>query len=105
MDAPNATSLHIRTLVGAWNGASQGNRACIEQVANRSYEDIETELLELASHDDAPALKIGALWKAKASLELLNHNRTPPGTAAEIRQPIDISRGACNVRPFRPVPA
>ena len=72
MDAPNAASLHILTLVGAWNGASQGDRACIEQVANRSYEDIETELLEFASHDDAPVLKIGALWKAKAPLELLN---------------------------------
>lgn len=72
MDAPNATSLYILTLIGAWNGESQGDRACIEQIANRSYEDIEVELLELASRDDAPVLKIGSLWKAKAPLELLN---------------------------------
>lgn len=72
MDAPNATSLQVLTLVGAWNESSQGDRACVEQIANRPYEEIEAELLELASLDDAPVLKIGHLWKAKAPLELLS---------------------------------
>lgn len=72
MDEPHAASLHVLTLVGAWNGESQGDRACVEQVANRPYEDIEAELLELASRDDAPILKIGNLWKAKSPLELLS---------------------------------
>lgn len=72
MDASNVTALHVLTLVGAWNGDSQGDRACVEQIANRSYEDIEAALLELASRDDAPVLKIGHLWKAKAPLELLS---------------------------------
>lgn len=72
MDASNVTALHVLTLVGAWNGASQGDRACVEQIANRSYEEIEAALLDLALRDDAPVLKIGHLWKAKAPLELLN---------------------------------
>ncbi|ADJ29266.1 hypothetical protein [Nitrosococcus watsonii] len=72
IDGPNATSLRILTLVGAWSGESQGDKACIEQVANRPYEEIEDELLQLVSLDDAPVLKIGNLWKAKAPLELLN---------------------------------
>ncbi|ABA57200.1 hypothetical protein Noc_0681 [Nitrosococcus oceani ATCC 19707] len=72
IDGPNATSLHVLTLVGAWSGESQGDKACIEQVANRPYEEVEAELLELVLLDDAPVLKIGNLWKAKAPLELLN---------------------------------
>ncbi|MCY4532220.1 MAG: hypothetical protein OXC84_07845 [Gammaproteobacteria bacterium] len=71
-DATNVTALHVLTLVGAWDGDSQGDRACVEQIANRSYEEIEAALLELASRDDAPVLKIGHLWKAKAPLELLS---------------------------------
>ena len=71
-DATNVIALHVLTLVGAWDGDSQGDRACVEQIANRTYEDIEAALLELASRDDAPVLKIGHLWKAKAPLELLS---------------------------------
>lgn len=72
IDGPNATTLHVLTLVGAWNGESQGDKACIEQIANRPYEEIESELLDLALLDDAPVLRIGKLWKAKAPLELLS---------------------------------
>lgn len=72
LDASNVNALHVLTLVGAWDGASQGDRACVEQIANRTYEDIEAALLEFASRDDAPVLKIGHLWKAKAPLELLS---------------------------------
>lgn len=71
LDATNTSTLQLLTLVGAWNGASEGDRACVSQIADRSYEDIESELLELASLDDSPVLKIGSLWKAKAPLELL----------------------------------
>ena len=72
LDGSNVTVLHVLTLVGAWDGASQGDRACVEQIANMTYEEIEAALLELASRDDAPVLKIGHLWKAKAPLELLS---------------------------------
>ena len=72
LDASNVNALHVLTLVGAWDGDSQGDRACVEQIANRTYEEIEAALLELASRDDAPVLKIGHLWKAKAPLELLS---------------------------------
>ncbi len=71
LEHPISRSLHIITLVGAWSSVSEGDRACVEQIAGRSYEDIEAELLELAALDDAPVLKIGSIWKAKAPLELL----------------------------------
>lgn len=68
----DATSLLLLTLVGAWDSASEGDKACVEQIANRPYEDIENELLRLATLDDAPVVRIGSLWKAKAPLELLH---------------------------------
>lgn len=67
----DATSLLILTLVGAWDGASEGDKACIEAVANRAYENVESELFHLITLDDAPVIKIGTIWKAKAPLELL----------------------------------
>ncbi|PHS63691.1 MAG: hypothetical protein COB09_10630 [Thalassobium sp.] len=71
-DAAYTSSLLILTLVGAWNSASEGDKACIAEIANRPYEDIENELLDLLAIDDAPVVKIGSLWKAKAPLELLH---------------------------------
>ncbi len=72
IEGADATSLLILTLVGAWNSASEGDKACIAKIANKPYEDIENELLRLATLDDAPIVKIGSLWKAKAPLELLH---------------------------------
>jgi hypothetical protein len=80
-DAVNSSSLLILTLVGAWNDASEGDKACISEIANRPYEEIETELLNLLALDDAPVVKIGSLWKAKAPLELL-HLMAPKLTSA-----------------------
>lgn len=70
-DKSNNIALQILTLVGAWNSDSSGDRECIAQIANATYEHIESELIQLATLDDAPVLKIGSLWKAKAPLELL----------------------------------
>lgn len=72
VDGKNIAVLQMLTLVGSWDGKSGSDRACIEQIANRPYEEIENELLELALLDDSPVLKIGSLWKAKAPLELLH---------------------------------
>ncbi|MGB3424039.1 MAG: hypothetical protein WBF84_17530 [Castellaniella sp.] len=72
VDGVDTTSVLILTLVGAWNSASEGDKACIAKIANKPYEDIENELLRLATLDDAPIVKIGSLWKAKAPLELLH---------------------------------
>ncbi|MFA5703255.1 MAG: hypothetical protein WC982_07010 [Advenella sp.] len=72
VEGADTTSLLILTLVGAWNSASVGDKACIAKIANKPYEDIENELLRLATLDDAPIVKIGSLWKAKAPLELLH---------------------------------
>lgn len=72
VEGADTTSLLILTLVGAWNSASEGDKTCIAKIANKPYEDIENELLRLATLDDAPIVKIGSLWKAKAPLELLH---------------------------------
>lgn len=71
VDATDSIGLLVLTLMGAWNSASEGDKTCVAQVANRPYEDIENELLCLVILDDAPVVKIGSLWKAKAPLELL----------------------------------
>lgn len=58
-------------LVGAWNESKAGDRACVEAITGRRYEDVERDLMKLARLDDAPVLRIGNIWKAKAPLELL----------------------------------
>lgn len=68
----DSQSLLILALVGAWNSTSDGDKACVTKIANQSYEDIENALLGLVTLDDAPVVKIGPLWKAKAPLELLH---------------------------------
>lgn len=71
MADPSASCLTAIVLVGAWNGGRGGDVACVEAVTGRKYEEVERDLLKLATMDDAPVLKIGSIWKAKAPLELL----------------------------------
>ena len=72
-------------LVGAWNERKAGDRACIEAVTGRRYEDVERDLRKLAQLDDSPVLRIGDIWKAKAPLELL-YLFAPALTREEIRR-------------------
>ncbi len=71
MTDPAARSLGTVVLLGGWNGARPGDVACVEAVTAEAYEETERELLHLARLDDAPVLKIGSVWKAKAPRELL----------------------------------
>jgi hypothetical protein len=64
--------LPVVCLLAAWNGANKADREIVESVSGRNYEDIERDLRDLASMDDAPVLQIGAIWKAKSPLELLH---------------------------------
>ncbi len=86
----DTTSLLILTLVGAWNSASGGDKACVAKIANKPYEDIENELLRLATLDDAPVVRIGFIWKAKAPLELL-HLMAPRLTDAILERFFQVS--------------
>ncbi|NUO74595.1 MAG: hypothetical protein HOQ32_01135 [Lysobacter sp.] len=72
MQEAAADCLTAIVLVGAWNESKAGDRACVEAVTNRPYEAVERDLRKLAQLDDAPVLRIGNIWKAKAPLELLN---------------------------------
>lgn len=91
VDASNSTSLLILTLLGAWNDAAEGDKACVEQIADCPYEDIENELLRLVALDDAPVVRIGSLWKAKAPLELL-HLMAPRLTGALLTRFFQIAK-------------
>lgn len=71
MTDPAARSLSTVVLLGGWNGSRRGDVACVEAVTAQPYEATERDLLHLAHLDDAPVLKIGQVWKAKAPLELL----------------------------------
>lgn len=91
VDAANTTSLLVLTLVGAWNGASEGDKACIEKITNNAYEEIENKLMQLVALDDAPVVKIGSLWKAKAPLELL-HLMAPRLTGDVLTRFFEVAR-------------
>lgn len=92
-ESTDATSLLILTLVGSWNSTSNGDKACVEEIANRSYEDIENELFRLVTLDDAPVIKIGTIWKAKAPLELLQL-MAPKLTNAVLTRFFQVARAA-----------
>ncbi|MEA9830465.1 hypothetical protein VDG37_01555 [Xanthomonas campestris pv. raphani] len=72
MQDPAAYCLSAIVFVGAWNEGKAGDRACVEAITGRPYEEIERDLRKLAQVDDAPVLRIGNIWKAKAPLELLH---------------------------------
>jgi hypothetical protein len=72
LDAPQAGALSTVCLLGGWSGDKTADREIVTRVSGRSYEDVERDLRHLARLDDAPALEIGEVWKAKSSLELLD---------------------------------
>jgi DNA-binding transcriptional regulator YiaG len=59
-------------LIGSWNGERAGDRAVVERISERPYDDIERDLRVLAALDDAPVMAIGSVWRAKSPLELLH---------------------------------
>lgn len=59
-------------LIGSWAGERAGDRAVVERIAGRPYDDVERELRVLATMDDAPVMAIGSVWRAKSPLELLH---------------------------------
>lgn len=66
-----AKALITLTLVGCWNGKKEGDKYCIETIAQKDYEELEQELREISLRDDSPVLQIGDVWKAKSPIELL----------------------------------
>lgn len=71
LDVPQSASLSTLCLLGAWYADKEADRLVVERLAGRPYEDIESDLRQLAQLDDAPLMSIGAVWKAKSPLELL----------------------------------
>lgn len=72
IDHPAARSLSLICLIGAWHSNRASDCDWIATIAKRDYEEIERDLQQLASLDDAPVLHIGSIWKARSPLELLN---------------------------------
>jgi len=68
---PAADCLTAITLIGCWDGERAGDKVCLEAISGRSYDELETQLRQIALLDDAPILHIGKAWKAKAPVELL----------------------------------
>lgn len=66
-----AKALITLTLVGCWNGKKEGDKYCVETIAQKDYEELEQELREISLRDDSPVLQIGDVWKAKSPIELL----------------------------------
>lgn len=71
LDAQQSASLALLCLLGTWNADKEADRQVVARLAARPYEDIEQDFHDLACLDDAPILRIGAVWKAKSPLELL----------------------------------
>lgn len=67
-----SANLPLLCLLGAWNADKGSDQHAVARLAARPYEDIERDLQQLAQLDDAPVLRIGAVWKAKSPLELLS---------------------------------
>lgn len=72
LSAPAAPALSTLCLLGGWSADHDTDRRIVARVSGRDYEEVDRDLRSLALMDDAPALHIGAIWKAKSSLELLD---------------------------------
>ena len=72
LGAPQSACLSLLCLLGAWSADKDADQQMVARLAKRPYEDIERELQQLAQLNDAPLLRIGAVWKAKSPLELLS---------------------------------
>ena len=59
-------------LVGGWKSNRLDDRDVIARIAGEPYAAIEKALVALSRLDDAPVVRIGTIWKAKASLELMH---------------------------------
>ncbi|VEC86234.1 Uncharacterised protein [Raoultella ornithinolytica] len=79
-----AKALITLTLVGCWNGKKEGDKYCIETIAQKDYEELEQELREISLRDDSPVLQIGDVWKAKSPIELL-YQLAPPANRKSAR--------------------
>ena len=72
LEASQAAALSTVCLLGTWTGTKPGDREAVSRVAGRSYEEVERDLRHLAGLDDSPVLQIGAVWRARSPLELLD---------------------------------
>ncbi len=71
LNVPQSASLAMLCLLGTWSADNEADRQLVSRLADRPYENIESDLRQLARLDDAPLLCIGSVWKAKSPLELL----------------------------------
>lgn len=80
-----AKALITLTLVGCWNGKKEGDKYCVETIAQKDYEELEQELREISLRDDSPVLQIGDVWKAKSPIELL-YQLAPRLTESQLKR-------------------
>jgi len=70
VDELRKEGLQFMVLVSAWDESREDDRALIELLAGRPYEEIERILDRLAHADDPAVARIGKAWKARSPLEL-----------------------------------
>jgi hypothetical protein len=83
-------ALSTLTLVGSWNSGKAGDRSCLEAISQRPYERLEADLLGLLGIDDSPVVRIGAVWRAKSTLELL-YLCAPQITSGELKRFFEVA--------------
>ena len=67
----NSLALSLLSLIGSWDGNNANDKAFVSSIAKTEYKNIESELLQLASVDDTPVIKINQVWKIKSPVEVL----------------------------------
>lgn len=67
----NSLALSLLSLIGSWDGNNANDKAFVSSIAQTEYQNIESELLKLASIDDTPVIKIDQIWKIKSPVEVL----------------------------------
>lgn len=64
-------------LLGEWSESSNGDKEIIETFTNQKYDDFIGQISHLLKVDNAPIVKIDAVWKVKSPIDLfsliLNH--------------------------------
>lgn len=59
-------------LLGEWNESSSGDKEIIETFTNQKYDNFIGQISPLLKVDNAPIVKIDAVWKVKSPIDLLS---------------------------------
>ena len=68
-DGPAGGFLRPLILLGRWDASNSQDRLLIEEITQRSWDDLQRELLAYVDRDDSPFLREGQIWALRSHVD------------------------------------